>query len=212
MGSQSSSTAPLGDNWGRGNYAANAALGLLAYSADNCWYAALPGYGWSRPFIRGVMGANTSVGFAEITDGSSNTVLLGEIRAGVTDFDSRGVWAMSGGPPSALWAHGGIYGGDNGPNCPLDGGDDVISCTQIQAAFGGATGLAMEGMPCADGVSWQQTARSQHAGGVNTCFTDGSVHWISDFIQVMPSSYLNLSVWDRLMTSSDGQPVPSDAY
>ena len=43
-------------------------------------------------------------------------------------------------------------------------------------------------MPCYTGRvrQLQQTARSMHAGGVNACFADGSVHWISDYIQVLP--------------------------
>ena len=51
------------------------------------------------------MGANASLRIEDIRDGSSNTILLGEVRAGITSFDTRGVWAMSG-DSTALWAHG----------------------------------------------------------------------------------------------------------
>jgi hypothetical protein len=51
-----------------------------------------------------------------------------------------------------------------------------------------------------------------HVGGVFVGMADGSVHWISDFIQVRPSSTSNPSVWDRLMLSRDGFPVPGDAF
>ena len=60
--------------------------------------------------------------------------------------------------------------------------------------------------------SSQQGARSLHAGGVNTCFVDGSVQFIGDGIQCTPSSDENLSVWDRLNASSDGQPVEADSF
>ena len=43
---------------------------------------ALTDGGWTNTKIRGVMGANASVAFSQIRDGSSNTVLLAEIRAG----------------------------------------------------------------------------------------------------------------------------------
>jgi prepilin-type N-terminal cleavage/methylation domain-containing protein/prepilin-type processing-associated H-X9-DG protein len=212
-GSKNSATAAMGDDWARGNYAANAALGEMKPFSE-WFYAALPtSGGWKLPYMRGVMGANSSVGFAEMTDGSSNTILLGEIRAGVADFDSRGVWAMPYAGASALWAHGGITGDDYGPNCPNEGSDDVVGCDAIAAAFGGQSGLVTEGMPCYDPITnGQATARSMHAGGVNTCFADGSIHWIGDYIQTLPSSAANLSVWDRLNASADGQPVTSDAY
>jgi prepilin-type N-terminal cleavage/methylation domain-containing protein/prepilin-type processing-associated H-X9-DG protein len=219
MGSRSSQTVALNDNWARGNYAANAALGWMIYNpAYGINSAALPtSGGWNDANKRGVMGANSSISFAQIRDGASNTVLLGEIRAGVADFDSRGVWAMSGGS-SALWAHGGILGDDYGPNSAVVSSDDVVACSDIRAAFNAPSdtdsGLVTEGMPCYQGVmtNIQQTARSMHVGGVNTCFADGSVHWISDYIQAYPSSPTSLSVWDRLMCSADGMPVSGGEY
>ena len=146
-------------------------------------------------------------------DGSSNTILLAEIRAGITLFDSRGVWAMAGGCPNSLWADG-YLGDDFGPNCnvsPL--ADDVMACTDIYAAMGGQTAVQRMGMSCSDGnwPNWQQTARSMHPGGVNSCFADGSVHWLSDYIEVSTNpSYA--SVWDRLMLSNDGLMISADAY
>jgi prepilin-type processing-associated H-X9-DG protein len=80
-------------------------------------------------------------------------------------------------------------------------------------------GLIAEGMSCwNDNANNEQTARSLHPDGVNTCFCDGSVHWIGDYIQVRPStaandgSSWNLSVWDRLMCSADGQVVNGNSY
>ena len=42
------------------------------------------------------------------------------------------------------------------------------------------------GMPCwsGDGADFQQAARSMHSGGLFVCMCDGSVQWISDFIEV----------------------------
>ncbi|NQT35945.1 MAG: DUF1559 domain-containing protein [Planctomycetes bacterium] len=47
---------------------------------------------------------------------------------------------------------------------------------------------------------------------VNACFADGSVHFIDDEIDSKPSSDQDLSVWDRLNASSDGQPVKEDSW
>ncbi|MEN6405915.1 MAG: DUF1559 domain-containing protein [Thermoguttaceae bacterium] len=226
QGSQSPQTAALGDHWARGNYAANASLGQMWHTSNTAsspWYwAALPSSpGWNNPNLRGVMGANVSIGLPQMTDGASNTVLLGEIRAGVTDFDARGVWAMSGACPSALWGHGGITGGtyigdDYGPNCPDPKADDVVGCSAIRAAVGSSDGdaLSREGMPCYGGdyANTQQTARSMHPGGVNICLADGSVHWLSDSIEVRPSTAGALSVWDRLMASADGLPIAAGKW
>jgi prepilin-type N-terminal cleavage/methylation domain-containing protein/prepilin-type processing-associated H-X9-DG protein len=212
MGKQGPGTTTFGDNWSRGNYGANGGLGMPSGSPYAWWVAIGPTYqGWTNPVLRGVMGINCAISFAQMTDGASNTVMLGEIRAGVTAYDSRGVWALGPGS-SALWGHGGMYHpnwyqmDDYGPNnvtCPA--ADNVMNCTQIAAAMGGLQALIQDGIGgCWDSGNNETTARSMHADGVNVCFADGSVHWISDFIQVLPSSPTNMSVWDRLMASGDG--------
>jgi len=215
MGSQNSQTAALGDRWARGNYAANASLGQMWCAEEpslRLWYwGALPeSPGWQNPNLRGVMGANVSIGSTGIRDGLSNTVLLGEIRAGLAPFDARGVWAMSGACPSALWGHGGLEGDDFGPNCAHPKADDVLACSALRAVYGDSDGIALaaEGMPCleANYANTQQTARSMHAGGVNVCLADGGVRWLEDVIDVRPSVPGAMSVWDRLMASSDGLP------
>jgi prepilin-type N-terminal cleavage/methylation domain-containing protein len=207
-GERSAKTAVLGSSWGRVNYAANSSLGMGYRGAGDC--AAGPDQPLWKTYP-GVMGANCSKRTAEITDGLSKTVLLAEIRAGIADFDTRGVWALGMGS-SSLWGHGGILGDCYGPNSPVISSDDVITCSGLASHFGSHEQLQAMGMPCSwvDGMNWQQTARSMHVGGVFLSFVDGRVQWISDYIQVLPSSHDNLSVWDRLMVSTDGQPVSTD--
>jgi prepilin-type N-terminal cleavage/methylation domain-containing protein/prepilin-type processing-associated H-X9-DG protein len=216
------STAQLTDNWARGNYAANAALGYMSNAAHPA-SGSLPSFdaanaatGWANRFERGVMGANVSLRVDDIHDGASNTILIGEIRSGVTASDCRGVWAMSG-PPSALWGHG-YHGGDNGPNCNSPTGDGVLGCSEVQTAVGGAVPLAQMGMACdkASTANRQQTVRSLHGSGANVCFADGSVHFISDFIELGTDSAHdsppNLGVWDKLNLSNDGQPIDASKF
>jgi prepilin-type N-terminal cleavage/methylation domain-containing protein/prepilin-type processing-associated H-X9-DG protein len=230
-GSGSSGTNALGDGWARGNYAANGALGYMTYQIhnsgsqyDGCAGWATDGAGslnWPKPRLCGVMGAaakenqaapwqrNASLSLDRIKDGTSNTILVAEIRAGVVEFDLRGTWALGGGCASALWAHG--YIGDcNGPNTSELAGDDVWGCSQIQNAVGGAEVLARMGMGCygGNGNNRQATARSMHDGGIHCLFADGSVHWINDFINIYPA----FSVWDRLMLSRDGETIPPGAF
>jgi len=206
-----------GANWARGNYAANAALGKMTVNGHTGYggtesAATDASSGWRHPLIRGVMGANTSVSIDEIRDGTSQTILVGEIRAGVVPIDPRGVWAMSGGCPSALWSHG--YIGDaNGPNAPYLNADDTNGCSDTRSAVGGAERLAQMGMPCAEGSrpNYQQAARSMHPGGIHAAMADGSVHFISDYVQT-GTSQTNLGVWDRLNLSADGLPMSAGSY
>ena len=188
-GKGSSLTNNMGDNWARGNYAANGALGFMSYTSHGVYSCAGPGNstapGWGNRYLRGVMGANASVTLKQISDGTSKTLMLGEIRAGLLPFDARGVWAMSGGCPSGLWAHG-FHGDDRGPNDNEAASDDVNGCPDIQNALGGVTKVVKLGMSCSTGPwpNWQQTVRSMHAGGGFICLCDGSVRFINDFIEV----------------------------
>jgi prepilin-type N-terminal cleavage/methylation domain-containing protein len=218
-GSASSQTNNLGDDWARCNYAANAALGYMTDKArtTECGLpmnAAASRRIWRDPRICGVMGANTSIGFKEMRDGATQTILVAEIRAGITEFDSRGVWAMAGGCTNSLWAHG-YCGDDWGPNNNQSlWADDVLACSEIWAKYGGKEEVARLGMSCS-GADWpnvQQTARSYHPGGVYACTADGNVCWLSDYIDVSVNNPDYLSVWDRLMLSADGQPISANQY
>jgi prepilin-type N-terminal cleavage/methylation domain-containing protein len=221
-GTSGQHTAGMGDNWARGNYGANGALGMMENnsSADSAGGAGTPG--WLDPRIRGIMGLGCSLTPAKVVDGLSHTILLAEIRAGVTDYDARGVWAMSGACPSGIWGTSYWVGDDYGPNCSIFSADDMINCTQLRTAYGdasfmqtGSNGLAvMTNMPCSgvDYYNEQSTARSMHSGGVYSAFADGGVHWISDLVQSSPSTLTDPSIWDRLLASGDGKTVTGDQF
>lgn len=190
-----------GDGWARGNYGANGSLRLQSDTAD-----------WGQPNVTGVMAANRSLSIGEITDGTSQTIFVGELRAGIVDIDCRGTWAMSGGCPSALYAHGSNAGDDAGPNQNRSLlADDLRGCPMVQAAVGGETPLAQAGMSCSrdNWPNWQQTMRSQHPGGVFVGMADGSVRFINDFIDISQNDY---SVWNRLNLSQDGLPIDASSY
>lgn len=209
-----------GSGWARGNYAANAALGYMAYEAKGGHSTASWSTtgNWYKDHYRGVMGANDALKVEEIKDGSSHTLLACEVRAGLTPSDPRGTWALGVAGASSLWAFGrSNISSDMGPNSA--GADMINNCTVLITEFGSTQAVAIEGMPCRDEsttFSCQATTRSLHDGGVQGVFADGSVHFIGDFIDVRGSGTpgtrnWNPSVWDRFCLSNDGFVVPDDA-
>lgn len=193
------------NSWGRLSYGCNMGLDQNPhYSSDNTWD------GPNRNLYCGVMGPKRSIALDEIKDGASNTVLIGEIRIGVCPEDPRGTWGLNGAGCCGIACHG-WHGDDYGPNCTIADSDDVSTCSTIRSIMGADTLLRMK-MSCYVGnENIQCSMRSMHSGGVNCVFADGSTHWISDSIQCTPNSS-NLSVWDRINLSMDGNSVSSDSY
>jgi prepilin-type N-terminal cleavage/methylation domain-containing protein/prepilin-type processing-associated H-X9-DG protein len=200
--------ASEGDNWARGNYAANGALG--GYTNNPSIGAAGPDAPfWLNSFTKGVMGANVALRISQITDGTSHTILLGEVRVGLCDVDRRGTWALGGPGASSLWAHG--SGNALSPNSCQASSDDLLGCNNIEQALGREM-LQGECMTCHTANGWAQGAvRSQHPGGVNVCMVDGSSHFINDDIEtgepIGVSNAEDLFTWQRLNASQDAQII-----
>jgi len=191
-----------GDNWARGNYGANGSIWQLSTSN-----VGISSSLWAKGWCRGVMGANVACSIDDIYDGASNTILLGELRIGLSEIDRRGTWAMAVPAASSLWGH----GSDDaiGPNNCAAASDNIMGCTDLWRALGSR--LTKECMGCCSGCnSSQGTARSRHPGGVNVCMVDGSTRFISDFIEKATSWTPNLNdfrTWERLNASADRLPV-----
>ncbi len=204
-----------GDNWARGNYGANGSLGFMSSSFR-------PAFGtnsqyWQTRWTRGVMGANASVNIAQITDGTSNTIMLGELRVGLAAVDRRGTWAMGAPGASTLFGHG--TDDDNAPDDCTASADNILGCSDIFSALGSAA-VTQACMGCVDGNT-QAVPRSSHYAGIYVAMCDGSVRFIADFIEsgdpwsfdptqpVDPTVFLT---WQRLNASADALPIDASRY
>ncbi|MEM9354467.1 MAG: DUF1559 domain-containing protein [Planctomycetota bacterium] len=155
------------------------------------------------------------INLKRITDGSSNTIMLAEMRQGLGETDPRGVWALGMCGSNFHCRH--ASNGVNAPNECLPGLDDVYNDDLIYDEIGEAT-LNAECMAPANGVdrSGQSVVRSVHPGGVYVAMADGSVQFVSDFIEpgtIGSSAFIGLNpetdlesmgIWQFLNIAADG--------
>lgn len=191
----------FGGDWARGNYALN--LGLGYFQQSNSAYE-----DWKKPCGRGISWVNRGAKISQIEDGTSKSIALAETRVGLSPVDIRGVWAMPliGSNMHQRHASNGILS----PNDCSFGADDILTGPQILAETGEAT-LAGECMGVSSFArSAQSTVRSRHPGGAMSVFADGSVHFITDFIDTgapVPQYVCqqeNIGVWQALNSVNDG--------
>ena len=197
----------LGGNWARNNYAANVGRGFLYRD----WITGPTSLGWTNNCQRGVIGPNVSVALRRITDGTSKTIMLGEIRAGINETDSRGVWALGHAGASLIAMYGG--GSDaNGPNAAFSNSDDVYAPGLADAA--GVCVARTNSLTIAENMSVgsggtaadQATVRSKHPGGVHVAMVDGSIQFINDDIETTGCYNTPITCctpWDYMIASGD---------
>ncbi|MGL4512625.1 MAG: DUF1559 domain-containing protein [Lacipirellulaceae bacterium] len=209
-------TPANGDNWARGNYAGNMGIPLVfgditvQRTSNTNTMAGPDSRSWRNPARRGVFGIDTALKLAQITDGTTKTMMIGELRGGVDERDPRGVWAYGHAGGNLLAGHG-SFGDANGPNpCNLES-DDVFSTRDDFSC--NTEYLRLACMTCFQaGGHTQGSARSAHPGGLHATMCDGSVQWVSDDIEVSrtsataPTSAMGpcCSPWDFLIISGDG--------
>ncbi len=207
---------PVG-GWGRGNYAANAGPGWFNQTDSGrsgtsgaggppYQYSGIAGLPPNTP-AGGIFGINWGISLPALTteDGSSNTIMFNEVRAGLSDKDRRGVWAMGFSGSSVTAAH--AIGDCTTPNDTNEFSDDIEDCSLARSSVGANQGSSPPSLgPLMMGCSndngsrnwpnWQAQARSAHAGVVNACFADGHVQTILNSV--------SQSTWFKLNSRNDG--------
>jgi prepilin-type N-terminal cleavage/methylation domain-containing protein/prepilin-type processing-associated H-X9-DG protein len=200
-------SGPIGGpatGWARGNYGVT--CGYEDYDHQNSgasYKTKQAGIPQQNGMISSpVMAANYGAKMVHILDGTSNTIMVGELRAGVTPVDPRGVWAL--GFPGSSIVNAGRASYNPTPNNllggqPGDNGDELengsLYCTPASAAAG--MGCTPDGTDMTSAM-----ARSLHTGGVNCCFADGSVHFVQNNLSQL--------TWVRLLSKADGQIMVPD--
>ena len=220
-----SGNSPL---WARGNYALN---------AFQYWPGSEPlkvsgevGPDEVEPNVVTMLDFNIGMGnvggpelkLAQIADGTSNTIMLAEMRVGLSQRDPRGVWALGVCGSNFHCRHASNRYGSSGVNPCGSGDDDVFATLEIREDVGAAT-LRQECMyPSDTPNSGQSSVRSLHPGGAFAAMVDGSVRFLNDFIQVgaaQDTSFIgqephttlpeNFATWERLNMSRDGFALDS---
>ena len=197
-----------GGGWARGSYAGNAGGGWLNWTLNGqSKDGGSTGSANNTSQWGGAFGVNYGCRMAELTnqDGSSNIIILAEIRVGLNQNDRRGVWAMGLGGSSLIAAA--AIGDATVPNDANEFSDDIEDCrlTRQLAGVPAASGLSQKRMGCSNDnqpmnwPNWQAQSRSLHPGGVMVCFGDGGVRFIPNTVQQ--------SVWKNMLSRSDGNPI-----
>jgi len=127
-------------------------------------------------------------GIQNISDGTSNTVMISEVIIG-QGVDLRGF---------VHWGDGSAFESYLAPNSPNP--DRIYTADYIKYPFmNNPPGAAST----ADAPN-MMASRSRHPGGVNSLFCDGSVRFIKNSI--------SLPTWRALSTTKGGEVISSDSY
>jgi prepilin-type N-terminal cleavage/methylation domain-containing protein/prepilin-type processing-associated H-X9-DG protein len=197
-------TNPPAGGWARGNYGVTCGYEDYDHQNGGATYTTSSAGVLKGVVSSPVMAANYGARFTDITDGNSNTIMVAELRAGISPLDPRGVWAM--GYSSSSIVNGGRAAYNPTPNNTLGNsgsdGDEIQNCSKFWTNTIGT----VQKMGCINdsgAIMSSSQSRSLHYGGVNVCFCDGSVRFIPNTISEF--------TWGLLMSKADGL-VPGNDY
>jgi prepilin-type N-terminal cleavage/methylation domain-containing protein/prepilin-type processing-associated H-X9-DG protein len=168
----------------------------------------------------GVFNIDTVTRIEAITDGTSNTIAVGEFARFKNDPDQEfNTWSR------ALWLGSSLANtsrpeglASSAPriNAPFQASN---ATTYPQGGWAFVTGDTDSWLYIQNGVYALQYGqfgfRSQHPGGANFLFADGSCRFLKDTINMGNPNYsapINKGVYRQLSTKAGGEVISSDAY
>jgi prepilin-type N-terminal cleavage/methylation domain-containing protein/prepilin-type processing-associated H-X9-DG protein len=150
-------------------------------------------------------GDNLETTLSMITDGTSNTFLIGERSSLPWPRQPTGTQ----GPWAGLWCGSELRTGANNKNTGDTGNGCLLAVTQYQMNSG------LPSAPPSDTINGtanpQSAFGSAHSGGAHFLFADGTVRFLSENINFVPYNnsldVTKLGVYQLLGMMADGQPV-----
>ncbi len=173
-----------GANWGAGTWVQGSAYSFTGPIGGMFDLAPLPALSRGKSLL----GSNLGVRVSDVTDGSSNTMLVGEILGVNSLSDGRGAWTWAMMGSSAFCAH----------DLPNSAGTDLIPFYD-NSAYPANSPLQVVLPKPGQTNHWFAAARSNHPGLVLVGMADGSVRPVSDNV--------DLTVWQAMATRAGGEVV-----
>ncbi len=168
----------------------------------------------------GVFFGNVSIKLQSITDGTSNTMAYGEFARFINDPDmifntwSRCLWFLSNAPGGNSTRIEGNASTVPRMNAPFLLGDESVFTGSLSPTNEVNSWLYLQ-----VGYDWRTVGqfgfRSQHPGGANFSFCDGSVKFLKQTIDMGNPNYtppINIGVYRQLSTRKGGEVISADAY
>ena len=177
------------------------------------WYYGCPG----APVTiapQGMFAPDYAIPISAIIDGTSNTLSVGETSRFKNDpdrlFQEWSRYAYFASNLAGSSRSNGLANTTPAINATLENPDPALDYTYYDTWYLNAATSA------ANLAAGQFGFRSQHPGGANFLFADGSVHFLKQTIQtagpVSAAGTLTLGVYRQLSTKAGGEVVSSDSY
>ncbi len=183
------SASMIVDTLSRGNYVGMYGLGEVCAQSGA---VDSPNNGGAGPVGQhlGIFYRNSRTSFAEITDGTSNTIAVGE-RSHNLSYVTWVARSIDG------WL---------GKTSPVEGGTDKFnpSPEECWVQVLGPAGVEDGARTINQAEAHVEDYWSRHPGGANMLFADGSVHFLKDSI--------GTAAWRALATRGNGEVISADSY